>query len=278
MRVLLVHRDPNGDYGLYANSLADSLIEAGIDAVVDDSTEYVPQQTGWRHDRKASKWLKDAVRGFDLLHCLGYRMAWAAAEALYVGFPWVYSALDSPKTTNPLLIDRLNAAKRGLCATATIKNQLDLADALHLKTLWPSVPRFTSARIGLEQVVVDMARVPKSELEDWKGLQNLRQPESCKAYVVAGSRSYSYRAAVEMSHGTIVIAKSGSGMEDMIESDRSGILVSGASDARRAIDDLDSSPEFAKSLSEGASERAEQIGLHRHSFDRLLEEYESIRG
>lgn len=278
MRILIAHRDPESDYARHAAVLADLLNAQGLDAVVDDASPHVPKETGWRFDRKASKWLKDAVKGFDILHCMGYRMAWAASEALYVGFPWLYSALEAPNTTNPLLIDRLNAARRGICATPTIKNTLDQAETLHLSTHWPPThPPDESDNALQPGLTLDLSRVAPAELDDWEPIATEYSVSKVHALLLCGNRAYSYRAAEAMAGGTVVIARSGTGIEDLVEHERSGILINTPREARHAIADLENSPEFASTISAGAKERAQSLWASSGSISRVVNEYRRIQ-
>lgn len=277
MRILIAHRDPDSDYARHATVLADLLNAMGLDAVVDDASAYVPKETGWRYDRKASKWLKDAVKGFDILHCMGYRMAWAASEALYVGYPWLYSVLEAPNTTNPLLIDRLNAARKGICATPTIKNLLDEADAMHLSTHWPPTkPQQETGEPLQPGISLDLSRVSNSEMSDWQSIAEQKKLSKAHALLICGNRAYSYKAAEAMASGAVVIARSGSGIEDLIEHERSGMLITNPQEARQAISDLEGSPEFAQTISAGAKERAASLWASSSQTNRVIDEYQRL--
>jgi hypothetical protein len=120
-------------------SLARSLDGHGVDYVLDNAP-WIPDKTGYWADRETSRRLRQAARGFDLVHAWGYRAAWACAEAFYVRSPWVYSVFEPPKTTDPELVDRLNTARLGLVATQAARRPLDLADTLNLRHIVPGAP------------------------------------------------------------------------------------------------------------------------------------------
>jgi len=122
------------------DALALALNEEGVEAVVDDAEGWIPDQTGFGTDKDVTKAVKRAAQGFDVVHAWGYRAAWACSEAFYVRSPWLYTAYDMPKTVHSDLVDRLNAAHRGVCSSPSVKAELDRADALNLETIVPGVP------------------------------------------------------------------------------------------------------------------------------------------
>lgn len=139
LRVLFLRRQRVGGIATYTEVLRHRLEMEGVDVVIDDATGWIPNETGFRVDRKVSRALRDAVRGFDLVHAFGYRAAWACSEAFYVKQPWLYTAYDMPKTTMAALVDRLNAARRGICSSTAVKRELDGGDTLHLEVITPGV-------------------------------------------------------------------------------------------------------------------------------------------
>ena len=139
MRVLIVRRQSFGGVATYTNLLADALDNYGVEAVVDDADEWIPDKTGWGIDRQVSKALHAAARGFDLVHAFGYRSAWACSQAFYVNSPWVYTAHDLSKTTHGELIDRLNAAKIGVCSSDANLSQLSQVETLNLSLIRPGI-------------------------------------------------------------------------------------------------------------------------------------------
>ena len=139
MRVLSLRRQRVGGIATYSAALADALDPMGIEVVIDDADDWIPNETGFSTDRRVSKLVKKAAQGFDLVHAWGYRAAWACSEAFYVRQPWLYTAYDLPKTTNSQLIDRLNAARVGICASRAVKLALDAADAINLEHVGPGI-------------------------------------------------------------------------------------------------------------------------------------------
>ena len=138
-RILAVTRG-HGGHTDWVESLAPLLEPHGFELVVDQAESWIPNPTGWRHDREVTKRLKAAVRGFDAVHAIGYRAAWACSEAFYLRFPWVYTAWDFPRTTHAHLVDRLNAARAGHCVSRAVKEALDEAEVLSLIRCAPGVP------------------------------------------------------------------------------------------------------------------------------------------
>lgn len=139
VRVLSLRRQRLGGMATLSSALSQALESHGIDMVVDDADTWIPDKTGFGTDRQVSKLVREAAKGFDLVHAWGYRTAWACSEAFGLGFPWVYTAYDWPKTTSSQVIDRLNTARAGLIPTRTLKNHLDEHDALNLELIDPGV-------------------------------------------------------------------------------------------------------------------------------------------
>jgi len=140
LRVLFLRRQSIGGIATASEVLARELEKLEIEVVIDDAADWIPNQTGFTVDRRVSKLVKKAAQGFDLVHAWGYRAAWAASEAFYLRFPWVFTAYDIPKTTNSQLIDRLNAARTGFCSSRAVKLALEAADTINLETILPGIP------------------------------------------------------------------------------------------------------------------------------------------
>lgn len=138
LRVLFLRRQKMGGLATLSRLAAEGLEEFGIEAVIDDAEDWIPDKTGWMVDRKVTPLVKRAAQGFDLVHAWGYRASWACSEALYVRSPWIYSAYDMPSTTQAQLIDRLNAARRGLCSSRSLYDVLHAADAMSLEIVSPA--------------------------------------------------------------------------------------------------------------------------------------------
>lgn len=139
MRVLYIRRQRVGGIATYSEALGKELESHGIEVVIDDAEDWIPNETGFATDRRVTKLVKKAAQGFDLVHAWGYRPAWACSEAFYLRFPWVFTAYDIPKTTNSQLIDRLNAARTGLCVTRAVKLKLEAADTINLEVISPGI-------------------------------------------------------------------------------------------------------------------------------------------
>ena len=140
MRVLFLRRQRFGGIATYTNLLADALDREDIEAVVDDADDWIPNETGLRTDRKVGKVLRASARGFDLVHAFGFRTAWACEAALRGEQPWIYTAHDMPRTTHPLLIERLNGSRKGVCSSNACVNILENAGAKRLQLVFPGLP------------------------------------------------------------------------------------------------------------------------------------------
>ncbi|HXH62497.1 MAG TPA: glycosyltransferase family 4 protein [Fimbriimonadaceae bacterium] len=140
VRVLLLRRQTFGGIATYTRLLVDALDRVGIEAVVDDAEEWIPNKTGPAVDRQVSKAVRAAAQGFDLVHAFGYRTAWACSAAFRSSEPWVYTAHDMPKTVHSLLIERLNEARAGVCSSSGPHNMLSSAGAKRLKVIKPGLP------------------------------------------------------------------------------------------------------------------------------------------
>jgi|GEM_PF-4959964 len=128
-----------GGMSTFAASLVPGLEAAGIEVVTDVADDWIPEKTGWQVDRKVSRAVRDAGKGFDFVLAWGYRAAWACSEAFYVKKPWGYVAYDTPKTTHDQLIGRLAAARTGVCCSRATKRILDDADGVNLEVIVPGV-------------------------------------------------------------------------------------------------------------------------------------------
>lgn len=140
MKVLLLHRQSFGAIAAHVRDLKGALKQRGYDADIVDATEWMPLPTGRKTDKAVSERLKKLCEPYDLVHAFGYRCAWACGVAIGYGEAWVYSAIDMPKTTHRLLIDKLNCAQFGICSSYAVRKVLDEAMALDLVMIPPGVP------------------------------------------------------------------------------------------------------------------------------------------
>jgi glycosyltransferase involved in cell wall biosynthesis len=139
MRVLMIRRRRRGGISSHAASLARSLANHGVAAELIDGDDWIPDATGPRYDKSVSRELLRRADRFDLVHAFGYRAAWACAEAFRSKRPWVYTAYDLPKTTHPALVDRLDRARAGLCASAAVKAALSDALVTRVEAVTPGI-------------------------------------------------------------------------------------------------------------------------------------------
>lgn len=139
MRVVALRRQRFGGIATYTNLLRDPLERLGVEFVVDDVEDWIPNDTGGRVDREVSKKLRDAKKGFDLVHAFGFRAAWACSAA-FGREDWLYTAHDMPKTTHPKLVEKLNEARAGVCSSKAVMNVLEEADVNRLEVVMPGLP------------------------------------------------------------------------------------------------------------------------------------------
>ncbi len=132
-RVLFIRRQRQGGLASLSTNVAKALEAWGVEAVIDDADEHIPNETNWLANRAVKKWMTDAVKGFDVVHAWGYRSAWACSDVLYVRSPWVYTVNDYPKTVASPLIDRLNAARCGICSSRAVQETLQAAEAMNVQ-------------------------------------------------------------------------------------------------------------------------------------------------
>ncbi len=140
MRVLFLRRQRFGGIATYTQLLAQALDREGIEAVVDETDDWIPNETGHAIDRDVSRKVLAAKRGFDLVHAFGFRTAWACSAA-FGREPWVYTAHDMPKTVHPQFIERLNYARAGVCSSNAVKYVLENAKTTKLHLVHPGIPR-----------------------------------------------------------------------------------------------------------------------------------------
>ncbi|MFM9872821.1 MAG: hypothetical protein ACKVQS_05075 [Fimbriimonadaceae bacterium] len=197
----------------FASSLVPGLEAAGIEVVIDEAEVWIPEKTGWQVDRKVSRAVRDAGKGFDFVLAWGYRAAWACSEAFYVKKPWGYVAYDTPKTTHDQLIGRLAAARVGVCCSRATKRILDDADAVNLEVIVPGVqvpaglPTKEVAReqLGIAadaRLIVGMGRaVNDSAFDVFDNLLEMLIAEAPRTVglvkVVGGSRKMSHAKVVD---------------------------------------------------------------------------------
>ncbi|MEQ1821150.1 MAG: glycosyltransferase family 4 protein [Fimbriimonadaceae bacterium] len=139
MRVLLIRREPSDELRRWSDDLVTQLGTRGITAYAYESDLWMPKETHPALNRDTSKRLREIGKDYDLVHAMGYRAAWACAEAFGQSESWGYSVYDFPKTRSPKLIERLNQAQFGTCACRAIRNELDGAGTDNLSLVYPSV-------------------------------------------------------------------------------------------------------------------------------------------
>ncbi len=139
MRILLLRRDPSEELRRWSDDLVTQLGAGGITAYAYESDLWLPKETHPMLNKETSKRLREIGKDYDLVHALGYRAAWACAEAFGDVETWCYSVYDFPKTRNSKLIERLNMAQFGTCVCRAVRNDLDGAGTNNLQLVYPSV-------------------------------------------------------------------------------------------------------------------------------------------
>lgn len=142
MRILVVHQGDRSGSAVYAGWLERDLNRAGLTASRVDAAEWMPRQTGKPVDRDVSARLRHEAQGFDLVHAVGYRPAYACGEA-FRGWGrsqrWLASLMAMPRTLHPELTGRLSRAAALLCPTKAIRAELDSAFVSRTRLLRPGV-------------------------------------------------------------------------------------------------------------------------------------------
>lgn len=144
MRILLLRRQPLGGIATLTNTLALALKKRGVEAVVEEASDWIPNQTDIASSRPATKQLRTISANYGLVHAFGYRAAWACSDAFGPKEAWVYTAYDMPKTTHKLLIDKLNEAQLGFCSSYAVRDALAKAGALDVSVRTPCAPHLAS--------------------------------------------------------------------------------------------------------------------------------------
>jgi len=133
---------------MLSNLIEQVLPEFGLSADIVDADEWIPDRTGGKTDKEVSKKLREVAKGYHLVHAFGYRCAWACSVAFGLKAPWIYTAHDMPRTTIPVFIEKLGAARTGICSSRAVKRALQEGDATNLDVILPgtqAVPSETSA-------------------------------------------------------------------------------------------------------------------------------------
>lgn len=210
MKILLLGREGQSEFHEFAADLHQAL------PAYDHETElafvdWIPSETGSRVDKSVSENLRRFAQPYDLVHALGYRTAWACAEAFGSKEAWVYSAYDRPSSTHRFLITRLNESQIGICHSRAVFHDLDESLAIDLKTVLPGIPIATESdrlenakqKFGFdeEHMVVGLrgAHTVESSFDLVIGLMaeiSVKNPQVKLLVSGSGSESTSYQAQV----------------------------------------------------------------------------------
>lgn len=140
MKVLLLVRQNSSGIWEYAQSLVAPLRELGHEAVLEDASTWIPNETGPKFDKSVTERLRTVAADCEIVHAFGYRAAWAAAEAFGPREAWVYSAYDMPRSTHRFLMSRLNDSQGGICASRAVYRVLDESLGMNLHVIAPGIP------------------------------------------------------------------------------------------------------------------------------------------
>ncbi|MCE9560258.1 MAG: hypothetical protein K8R88_15070, partial [Armatimonadetes bacterium] len=133
MKVLFLLRDPHPGLADHAKISAAALRVEGLSVDLVDCQNWMPTTTDPKLNKETAKRLNSEVNNFDLVHCFGYRTAYAMGEAFKGKKKWVFTAYDSPRTTHDYLIERLNFSRAGFCCSEFVKRPLGWAGVDFLK-------------------------------------------------------------------------------------------------------------------------------------------------
>ncbi len=149
MKILLLRRQRLGGTATLSNLIQQTLPEFGLSVDILDADDWIPDRTGGKTDKEVSKKLREVAKGYHLVHAFGYRCAWACSVAFGLKAPWIYTAHDMPRTTIPVFIEKLGAARTGICSSRAVKRALQEGDATNLDVILPGTPTVES-EIGAE--------------------------------------------------------------------------------------------------------------------------------
>lgn len=276
MRVLGVCRHFFGEHLWLARSVIAPLAARGVEFVLDDASGWIPDQTGRKVDKSVSARIREAARGFDLVHAWGYRTAWACSAAFGITFPWIYTAHELSKTTHPALIEKLACARLGLCSARAIRQQLALAETPHATLMVPGVeiPRETRAR-GEEVVFWGehprglSPEILEADLDEWL--------DRAKLCVVVGARHGASLVAMKaMARGVPVLLQKAGGLEDMGLAGREALFFEDPERLDEILPSILEDEARLASLGEQGRLRAEQEYDLEDFADRLADAYEEV--
>jgi len=139
VKLLFLARSANTALFRAATALAGQADSERDSVVVVAADEWMPESTGKTVDRDVTMRLRQEAADFDVVHAFGYRCAWACAEAFGDREAWTFSVIDPPRTRHAALMQRLNDAQFGVCASTAIKMELGEWCNATLFPVWPGV-------------------------------------------------------------------------------------------------------------------------------------------
>lgn len=155
MRALILTQQAFGSYRTFSETLRKDLPKHGVEAETCDASLWMPNQTG-QVDRAVTKKLRDIAADYDIVHAMGFRAAWACAEAFGDREAWIFSAHDLPRSSLPELVSRLSCAFTCLCASDEVRSSLKDIGLSSLRVLPPSPdmrPRSTASKQSARQLL-----------------------------------------------------------------------------------------------------------------------------
>jgi len=138
MRILVLYRTDAGESGDWAKTLTSAWDGEGVQVGAEDVTDWMPMATGKGVDKGVSRELERRARGFDHIHAVGYRVAWACGEAFRLRRSWSMTAYDRPRTTHAALLDRIAHARFVVVPSRAVRRDLDEANVTSLVRIAPA--------------------------------------------------------------------------------------------------------------------------------------------
>jgi glycosyltransferase involved in cell wall biosynthesis len=139
VRVLLLHRQDFGGITSLTETLAVALRKLGDEVDIVNALSWIPNETSIAVAKKVTPKLKDLGKDYEIVHAFGYRAAWACSDAFSYKEAWIYTAYGMPKTTQRLLIDKLNEGQLGYCSSYAVRDELSGGGAMDLMVRYPGI-------------------------------------------------------------------------------------------------------------------------------------------
>lgn len=120
MRLLVLYREPVGEFALLAHTLSCALKEAEITHATEPAGSWMPSAVEDDASRERIGWLAE---GFSPIWALGERVCWAVAERYGRSKPWVAFLLGPPRKEARAVARALSFAQKVLVPTTAIADE-----------------------------------------------------------------------------------------------------------------------------------------------------------